>query len=360
MSPRRALLVAPRRIGDVLLVTPLLASLHAAWPQARIDALVFAGTGGVLEGQPGLGEILAIDERPALRDHLRLLARIAGRYDVALSAVPSDRSTLYARIAARQAAGVVAPGLQQRWKRVLLGHAVPFDDLDTHSVVQSLRLADALGIGRVARVHVASAPLPAPVEAELGRDPFAVIHPSPRFRYKLWSPDAQVDFAHWLQAAGLRPVLTGSADAREREQADWLAQRMPANTLNLCGRLTLEQLGRLLGLARLYAGPDTVATHLAAAAGVPTIALFGPSNPVKWGPWPVDWTDDASPWSRVGSARQGNVWLIQGEADCAPGVPCLAEGCDRHIDSGSRCLESLPASRAIDAARELLGLPASD
>ena len=93
---------------------------------------------------------------------------------------------------------------------------------------------------------------------------------------------------------------------------------------------------------------------------MPTIALFGPSNPVKWGPWPVDWTDDASPWSRVGSARQGNVWLIQGEADCAPGVPCLAEGCDRHIDSGSRCLESLPASRAIDAARELLGLPASD
>ncbi|MFN7424951.1 MAG: glycosyltransferase family 9 protein, partial [bacterium] len=50
--PRRMLVVVTRRIGDVLLTTPLIASLRAAWPGARLDALVFAGTGGVLAGLP--------------------------------------------------------------------------------------------------------------------------------------------------------------------------------------------------------------------------------------------------------------------------------------------------------------------
>jgi len=356
--PARVLLVAPRRIGDVLLTTPLLASVHATWPTARIDALVFAGTGGVLAGHPGLGTVLEIAERPGWRAHLALVARIRGRYDLALSAVPSDRSTLYARIAARHTAGVVAPGRAQRWKRAVLGHAVDFDDRDTHTVAQMLRIAEALGLMRVPRVHVPCADLPPLVAERLGEAPFAVLHPWPRYRYKQWPAEAQVGFAQWMTSAGLRPVLTGSAAPAERAFAAGLAQRMPATTLNLCGELSLAQLGTLLRRARLYLGPDTVTTHLAAASGVPTIALFGPSNPVKWGPWPAGWTDDASPWRRVGSARRGNVYLVQGEAACMPGVPCLAEGCDRHLDSVSRCLEDLPVERVIGAARDLLGIPA--
>lgn len=357
-SPDRILLVVPRRIGDVLLATPLLASVHAAWPRARLDALVFTGTGGVLAGHPGLGEVIEIAERPSAAAHLRLLARIARRYDLALSAVPSDRATLYAWLAGRQSSGLLAPGAKHGWKRRLLGRAVAFDDLDTHTVVQVLRIADALRIARVPRVHVPSATLPPDVALTLGDAPYAVIHPWPRFRYKQWPAEAQIALARWLHAQGLRPVLTGSDTPAERAFVAGLARRMPDGTLDLCGRVSLAQLGPLLRGARLYVGPDTVATHLAAATGVPTVALFGPSNPVKWGPWPAQWTADASPWARHGSARRGNVWLVQGEAACAPGVPCLAEGCDRHLESVSRCLEDLPASRVIGIAREMIGIAA--
>ena len=359
-DPERILVVVPRRIGDVLLASPLLASAHAAWPQARVDALVFTGTGAVLAGLPGLGEVIEVAERPSTVAHLRLIARIAGRYDLALSAVPSDRSTLYARLAAWRTAGLIAPGIRQAWKRALLGQAVAFDDLDTHTVVQVLRIADALRIARVPRVHVPSAALPSDVTLTLGDAPYAVIHPWPRFRYKQWPAEAQIALARWLHAQGLRPVLTGSDAPAERAFVAGLASRMPDGTLDLCGRLSLAQLGPLLRGARLYVGPDTVATHLAAATGVPTVALFGPSNPVKWGPWPAQWTADASPWVRRGSARRGNVWLVQGEAACAPGVPCLAEGCDRHVESVSRCLEDLPASRVIEIAREMIEIAAPD
>ena len=355
MPPARILVVATRRIGDVLLTTPLIASLRAAWPGARIDVLVFAGTGGVLDGVPGVASVIEVAARPGRGEHARLLRRIAFGYDLALSTIPGDRPTLYARIAARRAIGVQLDGGKHLWKRWLLSASVPYDDEGTHTVLQNLRLADALGIARIHAVQVPpGAALPPALDAELGRAPFIVIHPWPRFRYKMWHTRGFVDFGHWAHAHSLRIVLSGSGDADERAFVDALRAQLPPDTLDLAGQLSLSQLAGVLRRAVLYLGPDTVVTHLAAAVGVPTVALFGPSNPVKWGPWPAGHCAYSSPWRRTGSGRVGNVYLLQGTAPCAPGVPCLMEGCDRHVDSDSACLTGLPASRAIAAAETLL------
>jgi heptosyltransferase-3 len=91
---------------------------------------------------------------------------------------------------------------------------------------------------------------------------------------------------------------------------------------------------------------------MAAAVGVPSVVLFGPSNPVKWGPWPKDFISTTdSPWRKHGSQRQGNVFLLQGQGDC---VPCLGEGCDRHIHSLSECLQQLSVNRVIQAIETML------
>jgi heptosyltransferase III len=350
----RLLVVTPRRIGDVLLATPLVAALRHAWPAATIDMLVFRGTAGVVKGHPAIARVIEIEERPTAGAHAKFLLGIARRYDAALSTVPGDRPTLYARLAARCAAGAVVPGAKHAWKRRLLTRSIDYDDLDTHTVVQNLRLADLLGIARRYEVLAAQAPLPAELDALSRNEAFVVLHPYPRFRYKMWTPEGFAALGRWLHGRGSRIVLSGSPAPDERAYAAALLAQLPAGALDLSGQLSLAQWSTLLARARMYAGPDTVVTHMAAASGAPTLALFGPSNPVKWGPWPAGYAEDRSPWVRAGSSRVGNVFLLQGEAPCAPGVPCLAEGCDRHVDSASLCLTTLAAERVIAAADTLL------
>jgi len=79
--------------------------------------------------------------------------------------------------------------------------------------------------------------------------------------------------------------------------------------------------------------------------------LFGPSNPVKWGPWPQGSHADPSPYGFRGTQIVGNVALVQGAGHC---VPCLLEGCARHEGSESVCLQMLSAGTVIEAARKLL------
>ena len=186
----------------------------------------------------------------------------------------------------------------------------------------------------------------AAIDAVLGKacSPLAVLHPYPKFRYKMWHEAGWIEVARWLTDNGFRVALTGSPDADERAYVETIATQLP-DALNLCGKLSLGGTAVLLARAKFYVGPDTAVTHMAAASGVPTIALFGPSDPVKWGPWPQGHPATNNPWQRLGNQRQGNVQLVQGPGVC---VPCKLEGCDRHINSTSDCLQAIPAAAIIN------------
>ena len=353
-APQRILLVATRRIGDVLLATPLLRSLRRAWPQAAVDVLVYAGTEHILEGNSDAHRVLTIAQRPSLAEHLRLLRGLWRRYDLALASQQSDRSHLYAWAAGRRRVGVVADETwSSAWKRASCFAYELLDDVHTHTVVQNLRLADRLGIARCYEVVPPQgvAPASAPVE------PYAVVHPVPNFAYKRWTREGWTRLIEWLRGRGLAVVLTSGPAQGERDYCAALAGA-PGVT-DLGGRLSLAALAGLLRGARLYVGPDTSVTHLAAACGVPTLALYGPSNPVKWGPWPARCADDPSPWRMLGRPwqRRENVLLLQGvqPADLGNCLPCRLEGCERHVASKSRCLTEMPPESVIAAAGELLG-----
>jgi heptosyltransferase-3 len=358
-TPRRILLVCTQRIGDVLLTTPLARSLKRAWPEAQLDALVLPGTQGALEGNPDFAEIIALPQRVGLGEKLMQLRRLWRRYDLAVSPLPTDRARLFCWAAGRYRVGVLQPR-GERAKALLLDRRTTFDDLDTHTVAMGLRLAALLGIEPVAKV-VPPAAAWAPVAARLAALPagrrYAVLHPYPKFNYKMWTSAGWVALARWLIGRDIAVVLTGSPEAAERAYVGNIAGAAgqgDANVLNLAGQLSLGETAELIRRAALFVGPDTAVTHIAAATGTPTLALFGPSNPVKWGPWPSGRDALDGPWPRCGSGRQGNVHLLQGE-DGRGCVPCLGEGCERHVDSLSACLQGLPAERAIAAAATLLG-----
>jgi len=355
-TPSTILVVITRRIGDVLLTTPMIRSLRLAWPNAKIDVLVFEGTEGVLAGNPDLDRIITVQQRPPLRQHLRLLQEIWRSYDLALSMMPSDRPTFYAFMAGKYRVGMILKGGKHLWKKWLLSQSVQFDNLDTHTVLMNLKLADLLGIPRCHEVVAAwNLEDEAAVRKVLPFDPdaqaYAVLHIYPMYAYKAWRQEAWAELAGWLDKQGMRVVLTGGNSAEEIDYVRGMVGMLPRGTVDVAGKLNLAAVAFLLSKARAYVGPDTVVTHLAAASGTPTVALFGPSNPVKWGPWPKGYNEDRNPYMMRGTQRVNNVVLLQGEGDC---VPCLEEGCDRHIASLSACLQNMPAARVIDALSKLL------
>jgi len=353
--PRSVLVIVTRRIGDVLLATPLVRSLKRAWPQAAVDMLVFEGTQGAVAANPDVRRVLTVAARPGLLRHLALVLSLLRRYDVALSPLQGDRPTLYAYLSGRWRAGLLMPTRRESWKRLLLHSWRPFDDHNTHTVRMVLALAEMLDIAADGQVVVSWSAEEARETARLlgegGTQPLAVLHSYPKFNYKMWRPEAWIEIAHWLAARGFRLALTGGGDVGELAYVSSLAPAMPPGTLNAAGRLSLGAAACLVSGARLYVGTDTAMTHFAAALGVPTVALFGPTNCVKWGPWPRGHAAGANPWQRHGSQRSGNVVLVQGAGAC---VPCHLEGCDRHVDSYSDCLQQLPAARVIAAIEEVI------
>jgi heptosyltransferase-3 len=91
-------------------------------------------------------------------------------------------------------------------------------------------------------------------------------------------------------------------------------------------------------------------THLAAASGCPTIALYGPTSPRLIGPWPVGGL--AKPWEPAGTVqRRGNVWVVQNPLPC---LPCEKLGCEGHLDSFSRCLDELSPRSVLGAVDQAL------
>jgi heptosyltransferase-3 len=350
-----ALVVCTRRIGDVLLSTPVVRSLKAALPHLMVDMLVFEGTQDIVSANRDIRRIWTIPERPPIGAHLRLLRSIWHRYDVALSVLAGDRPTFHAWMAGRYRVGTLLPDGKSWWKRALLHEWIPFDNVSAHTVVMNLRLLAPLGI----------TPLGTPVVSWTDEDEasihqvfpevvshrrYAVLHVSPKFAYKTWSVAGWVALGRWLAEQGLVVVVAGGA-SDQRAYSEQVVARLP-DTKNLVGRLSLPALGYLLSRAAVYIGTDTAVSHMAAAVGAPTVVLFGPSNPVKWGPWPKDLPITAqSPWKTCGSQRLGNVYLLQGEGDC---VPCLGEGCDRHINSLSRCLQELSVDRVIQVVDMML------
>ncbi|HSN32020.1 MAG TPA: glycosyltransferase family 9 protein [Ideonella sp.] len=358
--PRRVLVVCMRRIGDVLLASALLRSVRRAWPQARVEVLVNAGSAAALQGNPDIDRLWVQPEHAGARATLALARQLWRRYDLAISALYNDRPHLWAFIASARRAGVVPPRGQSgaRWKRWLCDAWCELELGQVHAVEQYLRLVDALGIARIGEVVPPRPDARAVAPLDAAR-PQAVLHPSPLYRYKAWTVAGWRDLARHLVARGFDVVLTGGPAEPERAVAREIVEGLDAgaraHTHNLVGTLPLAALTPLIEGAKVFVGPDTSVTHLAAATGTPTVALFGPSHPVAWGPWPVRWHPDdggESLWRmKAPLQRRGNVWLVQGEGDC---VPCLGEGCDKHPGSHSRCLDELTSARVIEVVERAL------
>jgi heptosyltransferase-3 len=338
----RILVVALRRLGDVLLTTPLIRSLRRAYADARIDMLVFADTAAILAGNPDIDAVITCPARPTAGESLALARQMFRRYDLAITTQAGDRPSFFAIMAGRTRVGVTEDRAIGRLKGMLLHRRVPMRT-DLHRVEETLQLAGLIGIAPVADV-VAPRAKPA---GEAPSRPYAVLHAAPFFRYKQWHTSGWRAAAQHLRARGLALVATGGPSAEERAYLDAVWDGVEISRRD--GALTWPQLATLIAGARVFLGPDTSVTHLAAATGCPTVALFGPTDPRRWAPWPAGGLSE--PFAACGTVqRRGNVFVVQNPL---PGMPCGLEGCLRNVRSHSLCLDQMPMEnviRTLDAA----------
>ena len=159
-----------------------------------------------------------------------------------------------------------------------------------HAVDRYLLIARSLA-APIEPLGPASFPLPADpdIAARMaalvgnGEGDVVVVNPSARWPTKQWPPESFAVVADAVHARGARVVLIGAPD--DEAIGEQVVRHMQAQPLNLIGKTTLKELIALLRLARVVVTNDSGPMHLAAAVGTPVVALFGPTDPAKTGPY---------------------------------------------------------------------------
>jgi heptosyltransferase-3 len=356
-DPKSVLVVVTRELGDLLLSTPLIRSIRYAWPNATLDVLVFQGREEMLESNLDVDNIISVPVSPKIGEFIKICFSLFKKYDLSVITQGSDRAHLYGFFSGRYRVGMLPEkNLKNLWKAVLCRRFTVLDDKDTHTVIQNLLLAKRLGITEIPIVSPPSEPLSTDIEDNINNisSPGCTFHVGTRCTYKEWPIEYWKELARHILDSGYAIYLTGKGSKDEAICSEIMSEFPDMKLISLANKLRLSQITSLLHRSEFYVGPDTSVTHLAASMGIPTVALYGPTNPVKWGPWPGalngklinPYKRYASPWQHV-----GNVILLQGRRTC---VPCHLEGCDRWIGSTSECLREITPTDVIRAINEIV------
>jgi heptosyltransferase I len=285
----RALLVRLSSIGDVVHTLPALAALHRHGWEA--DWLVEPPSRVLLDLNPLLVQVLAAPSRKALGLG-KAMATLRGlrsrRYDVALDFQGLWKSAAWARLSgARRVIGWEKGSRREPSSGLLVGERIEGAG-GGHVIDKNLALLRPLGIDAVG---LREFPLPLSADAvarvdaglaALGAGEIALLNPGGGWASKLWAAERYGELAKGLRALGLRPVVSWGPG----EEA--LADRVVAASGGAAHRsfpTTLLDYVEMARRARLVVAADTGPLHLACAVGAPVVALFGPTDPARNGPF---------------------------------------------------------------------------
>ena len=332
------------------MTTPLAYSIKTHQPGARVDYLVFAGTEGILAKNPYVDRVIGM---PRGSRSPGVIASLWNRYDVALSTNPSDRMTLFGSIAGKRSYGLLQDVPAEWWKKLLLTGWLRYDD-SNHVVPGVLSLLDSLGIPKLPRVVMGfDADDESFVSARLAGGPYVVLHPYSRGACKFWDAEKWGALAGLIHdRLGLRTLFTVTPDPADRAFLERIAEAAPTRIEWFSELFSLNQLAAAIKGSAAYVGIDTAATHIAAAVGTPTVAVFGPTLTRYWAPWPND-CRERSPFSTgKGVQRVGNVTVVQKPWEC---VPCNRESCAISQRGKMECLEETTPEEVFREVKDHVG-----
>ena len=309
----RILFVRLSSFGDVVFALPAAKALRTALPGARLAWAIEGPLAPLLEGAPYVDEILVAETRvwrksilgkktrEEISDFLRrgrelgadLVVDAQGLFKSALitAAIPAGRKVGFGFRTATE------------WINCLFTHEHVEAADRPHVADRMLALAEHVtektGFDRVPDVqHLVEREDPA-VDSwldQMGGRRFAVLQPFSSKVNKEWAAGDVVAFSEWLGAQGIQAVLRwGPGEESRADALITLSKKSssssssplnlpPSSPLVLAPATTPASSARLASRAALFVGADTGPTHLAAAAGTPTLVLFGPTPIERFGP----------------------------------------------------------------------------
>ncbi|MGC2061440.1 MAG: lipopolysaccharide heptosyltransferase I [Thermodesulfovibrionales bacterium] len=334
-SPERVLIVKPSSLGDVVHSLPFLNSLHACFPEASIDWVIARGLDGLLEGHPMLDRLIVIDKDrwrrisqaavtlTELKDLFRTLR--ARRYDLVVDLQGLLRSGLITkatRARVRVGFSEAREGSRLFYTRTVRGGR------EVHAVDRYLKVAAALGCETKNVVF----PLPSSTgvsekvkEVRNNLKNYIVLVPGARWDTKIWPVG---NFGALASMLPLKSVVIGGSGDRER--AEEIVRLSGGRAFSVAGNTNLPELVELMRTAQCVVTNDSGPMHIAAALGIPVVAIFGPTSPVRTGPY-----------------GQRHV-ILKSERGCAP---CYKRRC-----ADVRCMRDITVDMVLEKTKGFLAV----
>lgn len=346
----RILLIRPDHLGDVLLTEPAIHALKSAKPHLEIHALVGPWSADVIANFPEVDLVLTLAfpgfsraPKGNLRSPYQLALSTANRlrrigYGSAIIMRPDH---WWGALVAQLAGIPDRIGYDLRDVAPYLTQAIPLQQ--EHVVLQNARLFDKWMTTPNAEKLVSHFTVHdndrAYVNAYLsgwgiGKDkPIFCIHPGTGTAVKHWTEEGWAQVADILtEQLNAQLVLTGSD--KELALVKRIVDHMKQPAVIMAGDTGVTQLAAVFERAKVVLGPDSGPLHLAAAVQTPTVTLFGPADPVEFGPW----------------GKPENHMILTSDIGCRP---CRVIDWTGDDLSNHPCVREITVARVLDAARRV-------
>lgn len=292
-SPYQNILVTRTdRIGDVILSLPVAAALKDAWPDTRVTFLVRDAVLPIVRMCSWIDDVIIANEGRRLGLQYQDLRN--SRFDAAVCLFPTSavarllqRARIPVRVGTARRLYSLRFNRRVRISRAGGGkHERDFNlDLLRGLALDNPKIVDPLCEPPTEAVEKASQLLQRKGVPANREQPIVIVHPGSGGSARNWPVENYRELCRGLVDNGLRVVLSGSG--AERELAMAVSGERNNRIATIAGETDLEMLAGIMRHADLFIGPSTGPMHLAAAVGLPVLALFGPvrtTTPDRWGP----------------------------------------------------------------------------
>ncbi|MBI5149273.1 MAG: glycosyltransferase family 9 protein [Candidatus Omnitrophica bacterium] len=271
---RKILVVSLTNIGDVILTLPVIDILLRDFPEAKLSVVVSPKAQALLKGNHYFHRVYVFDKRqPWWKTVPWVVHLLQKRFDLVVdlrnTAIPFLIAPRYRTPAALEQKNDVHMK-QKHLQRLLTVYHYAAESEGKQAVVVSPQDTEL--------IHQI-------IENAFGKNPsYIVVAPGAADQTKQWPVQGFVEVCYQLMKRyNIHLVLVG--DENDRVAVNRIAETIGPGALNLCGRTTLPQLAAVIQRAQLVLANDSAPMHLASYLDVPVLALFGPTDARKYGPW---------------------------------------------------------------------------